>query len=417
MKYRRLFILFMSFAVLSAIFSSAVVGKAAEKTSASEVSSSAIGVASDSAIGLSDVAINATSRKMGIGEKFKLKLSDLPDDAKVTWKSSNKKIASVTKKGNVHALAVGKAKITAEVGDKKFKCKVTVKNKGLEFASYTMSAGEIFTLHISAGAKVKWSGSYSDSDLGTITSRNKGFVKFKADNEGTAVIKAKSDGKTYYCNVKVKKADKSVICLTFDDGPSLTSTPKILNILKKNNVNATFFVINYSGEGENLIKREVSEGNAVAIHGFSHDYAKIYRSDSAYVNNITTLQNKLFKTLGYRVWATRFPGGSSNLVSRHYNRGIMRRLVKTVDSMGYSYFDWNVSSGDAGGATNSSQVYSNVTKGLRKNRVNIVLMHDFSNNNKTIGALDGIIKYGKSHGYVFKVINNSTIPVHHGVQN
>ena len=121
MKLKKSIIYIMSISFVSLlIFNVSVVGKAAgaaETTGASEVSSSAIGVASDSAIGLSDVSINATSRKMGIGEKFKLKLSDLPDDAKVTWKSSNKKVATVSKWGTVTARGTGWATITATAQD------------------------------------------------------------------------------------------------------------------------------------------------------------------------------------------------------------------------------------------------------------------------------------------------------------
>lgn len=73
------------------------------------------------------------------------------------------------------------------------------------------------------------------------------------------------------------------------------------------------------------------------------------------MDNLYNQQNKLYKTLGYKVWITRFPGGSSNLVSRSYSRGIMTKLVKKVDKAGFSYFDWNVSSSDAGGATNSGR--------------------------------------------------------------
>ncbi len=421
MRNRKLAFIVISLALATGIIFSASladINSASAKSSGSDATSSAIGVASDSAVEVKEeITISATSKKMGIGEQLKLKLKDLPDDAKVTWKSTNKKIATVTKKGVVRALAAGKATIKATVGSKTLKCKIKVKNTGFEGLEYTMGIGETLTVHIKAGAKVKWSLKDPSSDVGAITGKSAGFVKFRADKIGTTTIKAKSDGRTYYCNIKVIKENKNVIYLTFDDGPSTYSTPKILNILKKNGVNATFFIINYNKDGEKLIKRELEEGNAVAIHGYSHDYAKIYKSDAAYINNVTSLQDKIYKSFGVKVWATRFPGGSSNLVSRHYNRGIMKRLVKKVEELGFAYFDWNVSSGDAGGANNSAQVYANVTKGLRKNRNNIVLMHDFSGNNKTIGALDSIIKYGKSHGYTFKVIDSNTTPVHHGVQN
>ena len=209
---------------------------------------------------------------------------------------------------------------------------------------------------------------------------------------------------------------KGVIYLTFDDGPTTSITPKVLDILKEKNVKATFFILNYDENGEKLVQREIAEGHTVGIHGYSHDYKKIYKSVDAYMNNITKLQEKIKNSTGYNTTITRFPGGSSNTVSR-YNQGIMTKLVKEVPARGYKYFDWNVSSGDAGGAKTSQDVYNNVTKGLSPNRANVVLMHDFSGNTKTLNALSDIIDYGIKNGYTFSNITESTPMVTHGVNN
>ena len=87
--------------------------------------------------------------------------------------------------------------------------------------------------------------------------------------------------------------EPGVIYLTFDDGPSTTITPKILDILKQKGVKATFFILNYNAQGEELIKREIAEGHTVGIHGYSHDYNTIYQSVDSYMNNIKTLQDKI----------------------------------------------------------------------------------------------------------------------------
>ena len=112
----------------------------------------------------------------------------------------------------------------------------------------------------------------------------------------------------------------------------------------------------------------------------------------------------------------RFPGGGSNTVSKKYKKGIMSELTTEVVSKGYHYLDWNISSGDAGGAKNSDDVYKNVINGLKKNRNNIVLMHDFSNS-KTVGALEDIIDYGLANGYRFDKIDMTTPMVRHRVNN
>lgn len=209
---------------------------------------------------------------------------------------------------------------------------------------------------------------------------------------------------------------KGTIYLTFDDGPSTSITPKILDILKKKNVKATFFILNYDSAGEKLVKRIVNEGHTIAIHGYSHDYKSIYKSVETYMENITKLQNKIKNSTGCNTTITRFPGGSSNTVSR-YNPGIMTKLTKEVVARGYRYFDWNVSSGDAGGAKNSSDVYNNVVTGLKKSRSNVVLMHDFSGNTKTLNALESIIDYGINNGYSFSRITENTPMVTHSVNN
>ena len=239
-------------------------------------------------------------------------------------------------------------------------------------------------------------------------------------NEGVAkrTVIVKKESTTTVPATPVQNVEKKgVIYLTFDDGPSSNITPKILDILKQKNVKATFFIINYNAAGEQLVKREFNEGHTVAIHGYSHDYAQIYKSDEAYMQNLTKLQERIKATTGYTATITRFPGGSSNTISKKYNVGIMTRLTKLVVQKGFKYFDWNVSSGDAGGASNSDQVYNNVISGLSKNKANVVLMHDFSTNQKVLEALPRIIDYGLANGYSFERITEATPMVTHKPNN
>ena len=239
-----------------------------------------------------------------------------------------------------------------------------------------------------------------------------------SDSKGNEATKVRN---VYVVKEKIKpntgeNGAKGIIYLTFDDGPSTSITPKILDILKKKNVKATFFILNYSSAGEKLVKREVAEGHTVGIHGYSHDYKKIYKSVDTYMENITKLQSKIEKSTGYHATITRFPGGSSNTISR-YNPGIMTKLCLEVPNRGFKYFDWNVTSGDAGDVTSTKEVYNNVTKGLSKSRANVVLMHDFSGNTKTLNALENIINYGLKNGYRFEKITDDTPMVTHKVNN
>ena len=95
----------------------------------------------------------------------------------------------------------------------------------------------------------------------------------------------------------------------------------------------------------------------------------------------------------------------------------MSRLCKLVVQRGFKYYDWNVASGDAGGASTSDQVYNNVINGLSKSKQNVVLMHDFSSNSKILDALPRIIDYGLQNGYTFAKITESTPMVTHHVNN
>lgn len=207
--------------------------------------------------------------------------------------------------------------------------------------------------------------------------------------------------------------NKGIIYLTFDDGPKEGTTNVILDILKEENVKATFFVTN-SGP-DSLIKREYNEGHTVGLHTATHNYSTVYSSVNNYYNDLLQVQNRVKRITGYESKIIRFPGGSSNTISKKYSKGIMTTLTKDVVNKGYHYFDWNVDSDDAGGARNSKTVYNNVVKNLSKNRANVILMHDIKP--QTRDALKSIIQFGKNNGYSFDKITMSTPMVTHGVNN
>ncbi|MCR5797596.1 MAG: polysaccharide deacetylase family protein [Eubacterium sp.] len=353
-----------------------------------------------------EIACNAeeTSITLKLGELYDIGAGD---NAVVT--SDNNKIVSVVD-GKIHGVSHGKTAITIDTDEGSKVIDITVEKSGFPYGEITMYKGERLPLCFTE---------FKHKDAKWKTS-NKKVAKLSggeivAKKVGKATAKCTINGKTYACHIKVKKAPKKVVYLTFDDGPTRSSTPKILKILKKNNVKATFFEINPAKADYDLTKKIIKSGHTLAVHGYSHNYNYIYASESRYKNNITKLQKLFFKKFGVWTVLTRFPGGSSNMVSR-FNRGIMTRLTKSVKKWGYKYFDWNVSSADAGGAKNPKQVYKSVKRGLHKGE-NVVLMHDFANNYKTINALNKVIKYGKKHGYVFKAMTAATTEIHHGVNN
>lgn len=223
---------------------------------------------------------------------------------------------------------------------------------------------------------------------------------------------------TRYVRVREKgvATNTGVIYLTFDDGPSSTSTPKILDILDKKGVKATFFVINHSSSLDYLIKREYDSGHTVGLHSYSHNYSKVYSSKENFYTDLEQISDKVEKITGEKSMIIRFPGGSSNTVSKKYTPGIMTDLTKEVVDLGYHYFDWNVSSGDAEGVKSSDDVYKNVVNNLKKNQNNVVLMHDFASS-KSVDALEAIIDYGLANGYRFDKIDMTTPMIKHKVNN
>ncbi len=203
-----------------------------------------------------------------------------------------------------------------------------------------------------------------------------------------------------------------IVYLTFDDGPG-EYTSKLLDILSKYNVKATFFTV---GSGHpDLLKAEADAGHSIGIHSATHDYSKIYASEDAFFADLRKQQDTIENATCIRTTLVRFPGGSSNTVSKSYCSGIMTKLTKDLTDMGYQYFDWNVTSGDAGETTNTSVVVQNVISGIQQHDVSIVLQHDIKG--FSVNAVEQIIQWGLAHGYTFLPLTAESPTAHNGVNN
>lgn len=216
-----------------------------------------------------------------------------------------------------------------------------------------------------------------------------------------------------------KRSSGSVVYLTFDDGPS-ENTAKILDLLKKYNAHATFFVVGQNIYGhEDLIKRIFKEGHTLAVHTYTHDYAKIYKSEKAFWADNEKTRSLVKELTGYECKFMRFPGGASNTISANYSKGIMTALTSQTKAHGYEFFDWNISSGDAErDGVPAKKLYNNIMAGIHENyNTPIVLMHDSSAKTTTVKAVAKVLKVGLSEGYSFEAIDETTPAVHHGVNN
>lgn len=223
-------------------------------------------------------------------------------------------------------------------------------------------------------------------------------------------------------NVYVKNAKEEVpihvptdatIYLTFDDGPG-QYTEELLNILDNYNIKATFFVTNQFPKYQYLIKEEATRGHTIGVHTYSHLWS-VYSSVDEYMNDFNAMNTIIYNQTGKYAKIFRFPGGSSNTISRRYCLGIMTTLANKMISDGYQYYDWNMDSTDTASKNTVDSIINNVKRSLKGNSYYIVLMHDIKKN--TIEALPTIIEYAKSIGYNFKPITEETPIVHSRIAN
>lgn len=233
------------------------------------------------------------------------------------------------------------------------------------------------------------------------------IVKDSSGNEKKVIRKVN----VFKKNSVVTPTNKTIY-LTFDDGPC-SYTGKLLKILNEYNVKATFFVTNQFPAYQKYIKEAHLAGHSIGVHTYSHNF-NIYKSVESYFNDLNKMNAIIKKQTGSESRLVRFPGGSSNTVSRSYSKGIMKTLANELESRGYSYFDWNLGSGDTDGLNTRSKVANNVIKKLN-NQTRMVLMHDIKS--YSVEAVRDIIEYGLSHGYNFQAININSPTYHHTINN
>lgn len=232
------------------------------------------------------------------------------------------------------------------------------------------------------------------------TKKTRKVVVYK---ESESVITGSGNGKILY--------------LTFDDGPG-PYTQKILNTLAKYNVKATFFVTYQSSARSyvNLIKKEYDLGHAIGVHTYTHDSNwTMYKSVDAYVSDFNKMNDVIEKQIGHKVRIFRFPGGSSNTVSRRWAKGVVKKIADYMTKAGYKYFDWDIGSGDTDGSGSRTKIYNNVINGAKSCKTCIILMHDIKAN--TANELDHILSTLTSKGYRFGTLSTSSPTVHHKIAN
>lgn len=204
------------------------------------------------------------------------------------------------------------------------------------------------------------------------------------------------------------KAGDKVVYLTFDDGPSNLTEP-LLSILDQYKVKATFFVMAQGKSKENCaawMKEIVNRGHAIALHTYSHNYRQVYASPQAFLDDFAKMSDFIEQSTGQKITMFRFPGGSVN----SYNKKDCKEIIQEMTRRGYTYYDWNVSSGDGTSGTTAADVYRNVIRGVHQHNASIVLMHNSAAKKPTLSQIANIIAALQKEGYRFDKLNPSVMP-------
>lgn len=211
----------------------------------------------------------------------------------------------------------------------------------------------------------------------------------------------------------LQEGTEKIIYLTFDDGPG-PYTEQLLEVLKNHNAKATFFVTNQFPQYQDLIKREAEEGHSIGVHTYQHDYQTLYSSSEAFWDDFEKMQQIIEEQTGYRTELMRFPGGSSNTISR-FTPGIMTELTQEAEQKGYTFIDWNASSGDGESSSDYQSVLEKSEKECSYGDTSVLLCHDIKQS--TVDAMDEFLTWGEENGYTFLPMSPHSLSCHQQLNN
>lgn len=196
--------------------------------------------------------------------------------------------------------------------------------------------------------------------------------------------------------------NEKIAFLTFDDGPNVSVTPKILDILKEENIKASFFVIGKCVDANpEITKRAYDEGHYIANHGYSHNNNLLYKSSDNFLNEVKKTDLAIGNAIGVSNYCShlfRFPNGFMS----PSNKSKKKEAVKLLQDIEYNYIDWNCLNNDSIKKYSSSQLLNNLIKSSKNKDILVILMHDTKDVSNSSLVLKDSIKYLKGKGYVFK---------------
>lgn len=200
----------------------------------------------------------------------------------------------------------------------------------------------------------------------------------------------------------ITKGEEKIAYLTFDDGPTITVTPKILDILKEEDIKATFFVIGKRVEEHpEIVQRAYREGHYIANHGYSHNKKVLYKNEDSFINEIKKTDTVIGKAIGIDNYCSnvfRFPNGYMS----SQNKAQKKEAVKLLSKMNYTYIDWNCLNNDSMKKYTKEQLLQNLKKSCENKNTLVILMHDTKDVSNSALVLKDSIQYLKEKGYKFQ---------------
>ncbi len=200
----------------------------------------------------------------------------------------------------------------------------------------------------------------------------------------------------------IYSSEEKRVFLTFDDGPTTSVTPYILDLLKQENIKATFFVLgNRAKANPDLIKREFEEGHYIANHGYTHKYSSIYTNTQTVLDEYNYTEERIQEALenpNYHSRVFRFPGGSVG----GYYKAIKKEAKQYLRQNNIASLDWNSLTKDAEGAHTKEALLENAIATIGNKNSVVILMHDAADKILTYETLPDLIQYLRDNGYSFK---------------
>lgn len=227
------------------------------------------------------------------------------------------------------------------------------------------------------------------------------YFIFNIVNKKTLLVSAFEEENFQDKISNLMNGNEKIAYLTFDDGPTSKSTPKILKILSEENVKATFFVIGkHVKQNPELVKQAYNDGHYIANHGYSHNNNKLYSSSDSFINEIKSTDLEIGKAIGidnYSSHIFRFPNGYMASAFKSQKQ----QYAKLLNDIDYAYIDWNCLNKDSEKKYTNSELLNNLKNSCKNKGTLVILMHDTSDVNETDLVLKDSIDYLKKEGYIF----------------